>query len=449
MVEYTEPPRCTPCTPTELHPYIYHFLVDNQLLKTAKHFKKETGAQDFNRPNGLDIVEILGRHLCAPTPKVGGEDVTTYNTVPPPNFDEPIVAEETKDDTKKSKKKKRKHDESLNEAEDVVKSKKKKKTKDDVVNEVECNVTTINDGGLVSEEVAVEKTSLLSKVLKKKKKKQKYTITNAPETTPELETTTVSTDIVPAETPTTEAVAEVVTENQTEESTDINAEKPKKKKKKSKKSIEESAPLVEAVVVEADNVVTNDEKMETDENTEPITPAVSVEPEVESKSEEKVKKKKKKKSKSEDSQTASPTTTTEAVDELSTTMEEAVETETTKDTEEATEVEDDKEEAPSSGEEVKTTADESEEVPKSKKLKKNESFRRVVAEDIYVPNQLADNSFDAKIGSRGDWGEKANNDLRHTKGKSFRHEKTKKKRGSYRGGNINTSINSIKFDDDE
>ena len=33
-------------------------------------------------------------------------------------------------------------------------------------------------------------------------------------------------------------------------------------------------------------------------------------------------------------------------------------------------------------------------------------------------------------------------------GKSFRHEKTKKKRGSYRGGQIDTSINSIKFDSD-
>lgn len=33
-------------------------------------------------------------------------------------------------------------------------------------------------------------------------------------------------------------------------------------------------------------------------------------------------------------------------------------------------------------------------------------------------------------------------------GKSFRHEKTKKKRGSYRGGAINTSVNSIRFDSD-
>lgn len=32
-------------------------------------------------------------------------------------------------------------------------------------------------------------------------------------------------------------------------------------------------------------------------------------------------------------------------------------------------------------------------------------------------------------------------------GKRFRHEKTKKKRGSYTGGRINTSVNSMKFDD--
>lgn len=51
-------------------------------------------------------------------------------------------------------------------------------------------------------------------------------------------------------------------------------------------------------------------------------------------------------------------------------------------------------------------------------------------------------------GASGDWGEKANNVLKFTKGKSFRHEKTKKKRGSYCGGTISTQINSIKFDSD-
>lgn len=51
-------------------------------------------------------------------------------------------------------------------------------------------------------------------------------------------------------------------------------------------------------------------------------------------------------------------------------------------------------------------------------------------------------------GAAGDWGEKANNILKYTKGKSFRHEKTKKKRGSYRGGTISTQVNSVKFDSD-
>ena len=56
--------------------------------------------------------------------------------------------------------------------------------------------------------------------------------------------------------------------------------------------------------------------------------------------------------------------------------------------------------------------------------------------------------FFLQSGSRGSWGEKANRDLSVTKGKSFRHEKTKKKRGSYRGGEIDTSgVHSILFDD--
>ena len=55
-----------------------------------------------------------------------------------------------------------------------------------------------------------------------------------------------------------------------------------------------------------------------------------------------------------------------------------------------------------------------------------------------------------QAGARGSWGEKANADLIHTRGKSFRHEKTKKKRGSYHGGKID-SVNtySIKFEDSD
>lgn len=54
---------------------------------------------------------------------------------------------------------------------------------------------------------------------------------------------------------------------------------------------------------------------------------------------------------------------------------------------------------------------------------------------------------DRQKGARGSWGERAHQDLKHTKGKTFRHEKTKKKRGSYHGGQIDTSVNSIKFED--
>lgn len=50
-------------------------------------------------------------------------------------------------------------------------------------------------------------------------------------------------------------------------------------------------------------------------------------------------------------------------------------------------------------------------------------------------------------GAESSWGYKANQDLIVTRGKGFRHEKTKKKRGSYRGGQIDTGSHSIKFDE--
>ena len=61
---------------------------------------------------------------------------------------------------------------------------------------------------------------------------------------------------------------------------------------------------------------------------------------------------------------------------------------------------------------------------------------------------LSPGSLDGQIGARGSWGERASRDLKPTRGKTFKHEKTKKKRGSYRGGAIDTTVNSIRFDDD-
>uniref|UniRef100_A0A182TN40 RanBP2-type domain-containing protein n=1 Tax=Anopheles melas TaxID=34690 RepID=A0A182TN40_9DIPT len=49
--------------------------------------------------------------------------------------------------------------------------------------------------------------------------------------------------------------------------------------------------------------------------------------------------------------------------------------------------------------------------------------------------------------AQGAYGERANRILKFTKGKSFRHEKTKKKRSGYLGGLIDKSVNSIKFQD--
>ena len=76
----------------------------------------------------------------------------------------------------------------------------------------------------------------------------------------------------------------------------------------------------------------------------------------------------------------------------------------------------------------------------------NSPFRRVQSENVHIKKaELRDNSYKAF----DTWGNKANKDLIVTQGKSFRHEKTKKKRGSYRGGQINVGVNSIKFDDSD
>ena len=75
-------------------------------------------------------------------------------------------------------------------------------------------------------------------------------------------------------------------------------------------------------------------------------------------------------------------------------------------------------------------------------------FRRVNTDISQINPMLRDNSFAKKVvmgGSDKIWGKKACDDFRNTSGKSFRHEKTKKKRGSYKGGSIGTEVCSYKF----
>ncbi|KAG5517906.1 hypothetical protein PMAC_000361 [Pneumocystis sp. 'macacae'] len=81
------------------------------------------------------------------------------------------------------------------------------------------------------------------------------------------------------------------------------------------------------------------------------------------------------------------------------------------------------------------------------KLKKK-SFSRIDKSKIeFAHNCLRDNSYAmAYKGEQDEYGTKANRDLIFTKGKEFRAEKSKKKKGSYHGGKINTNISrSFKF----
>nr|XP_046917161.1 nucleolar and coiled-body phosphoprotein 1-like [Dermatophagoides farinae] len=77
--------------------------------------------------------------------------------------------------------------------------------------------------------------------------------------------------------------------------------------------------------------------------------------------------------------------------------------------------------------------------------KTNTPFRRVNVEQVEIARpDLRDNSFNSKRGFDR-WGEQAAAKLSTVRGKDFRREKTKKKRGSYGGGPINMGVNSIKF----
>lgn len=77
-------------------------------------------------------------------------------------------------------------------------------------------------------------------------------------------------------------------------------------------------------------------------------------------------------------------------------------------------------------------------------------FSRVdVTKAKFVDSRLKDNSFTAKSGSTGSYGERAHRDLSIVRGRDFRQEKNKKKKGSYRGGHIDTNVHSIKFPSDD
>ncbi|KAD2394163.1 hypothetical protein R6Q59_013189 [Mikania micrantha] len=74
------------------------------------------------------------------------------------------------------------------------------------------------------------------------------------------------------------------------------------------------------------------------------------------------------------------------------------------------------------------------------------AFQRVKIDQVeFAHEKLQDNSYWAKDGADIGYGAKAQEVLGQVKGRDFRHEKTKKKRGSYRGGQIDLQSHSIKF----
>uniref|UniRef100_A0A0A9D7E0 Srp40 C-terminal domain-containing protein n=1 Tax=Arundo donax TaxID=35708 RepID=A0A0A9D7E0_ARUDO len=89
---------------------------------------------------------------------------------------------------------------------------------------------------------------------------------------------------------------------------------------------------------------------------------------------------------------------------------------------------------------------------KSSEPKTVDPFKRVKMENIkFADDRLQDNSYWAKGGAETGYGAKAQEILGQVSGRGFRHEKTKKKRGTYRGGQIDLGTHSIKFEnsDDE
>lgn len=75
-------------------------------------------------------------------------------------------------------------------------------------------------------------------------------------------------------------------------------------------------------------------------------------------------------------------------------------------------------------------------------------FRRVDPSKVQ-PNGIKSNRFTDKPGAFGSYGQKAYEDFSNTRGKGFRQEKNKKKRGSYHGGAIDTGVHSTKFNDSD
>eukprot|EP01126_Amoeba_proteus_P037153 TRINITY_DN3813_c0_g2_i1.p2 TRINITY_DN3813_c0_g2~~TRINITY_DN3813_c0_g2_i1.p2 ORF type:complete len:122 (+),score=33.35 TRINITY_DN3813_c0_g2_i1:487-852(+) len=76
-----------------------------------------------------------------------------------------------------------------------------------------------------------------------------------------------------------------------------------------------------------------------------------------------------------------------------------------------------------------------------------ERFQRIKTDSTqFIDRRLANNSFSSKGET---WGASAAYTLGKVKGDRFRHEKTKKKRGTYKGSGIDLQPKSITLDSDD
>ncbi|KAK9697192.1 hypothetical protein RND81_08G020400 [Saponaria officinalis] len=105
------------------------------------------------------------------------------------------------------------------------------------------------------------------------------------------------------------------------------------------------------------------------------------------------------------------------------------------------------------GKEKSEKQDKAKDLNGSAEPKTAKAFQRVKPEEVeFADERLQDNSYWAKDGADSGYGAKAQEVLGQVRGRDFRHEKTKKKRGSYRGGQIDLHTHSVKFnyeDEDE
>jgi len=98
---------------------------------------------------------------------------------------------------------------------------------------------------------------------------------------------------------------------------------------------------------------------------------------------------------------------------------------------------------------AEVTSSPSDHPQKKQKLSAENSgrFQRINTDATNFKNdRLADNSF---AGKGETWGNKAAQDLGKVKGDRFRREKTKKKRGTYKGTGIDFKVKSVPLDSED